>query len=481
MRYSKLVYMVKMCRTLLEASEYMAAAAKDSALQEELRQNGRIMLGQMESELTRHEEDLLSDRPKEYLKKLRALWETGGSELADALEGFAQCLQKHVHYQVRAVFFTGLGSTWDAMESVYEYMRSDPRFDPVVVLIPIIRVHEQENEIIYEDYLTARKIPFYEHNQYSIDEDLPDLAFMNQPYEGNTIAAFWPETLARHTRLVYLPYFLSDMVERQTLEALCRLPVYRYAWKVVCSNEKVYRYYSEHALNEGVNGLVTGIPKMDYIATISERGIDLPTGWECLKGRKCFLWNTWYNIEFSALQWFDKIVSWFAQHEECALIWRPHPMTDTITKLYHPNEYADYKNYFQRIEAMPNAVCDQSVSLEASFYYSDAMISDYSSLQPQYLLMDKPTLWVKNNIWGFTGEEFIESSWMEQTETEDGVIAFLDYISNGGTDRKAELRKSIRQRDLPLADGHAGERVCETLWQAMHKEDFYPKERNINE
>ena len=45
-------------------------------------------------------------------------------------------------------------------------------------------------------------------------------------------------------------------------------------------------------------------------------------------------------------------------------------------------------------EKLPNAVRDEEVSCNAAFYYSDAQISDYSSLMPQYLLLNKPCLWI---------------------------------------------------------------------------------------
>ena len=48
--------------------------------------------------------------------------------------------------QVRAVFFAELGEKWDAMESVYEYMREDSRFDPIIVRTPVGRVVERDGK-----------------------------------------------------------------------------------------------------------------------------------------------------------------------------------------------------------------------------------------------------------------------------------------------------------------------------------------------
>ena len=51
-------------------------------------------------------------------------------------------------------------------------------------------------------------IPYF---QYDISKELPDMAFISNPYESVTISKFWPENIAKFTRLVYLPYY-TDMI-----------------------------------------------------------------------------------------------------------------------------------------------------------------------------------------------------------------------------------------------------------------------------
>lgn len=124
-------------------------------------------------------------------------------------------------------------------------------------------------------------------------------------------------------------------------------------------------------------------------------------------------------------------------------------------------------------------IFDNQVSYNTAFSCSDAMISDYSSLMFQYLMLDKPTLWMKyHGMHGaFNGrmleqEYIIDWRWMEETEEVDGVLAFLECIRQG-TDRKADMRKAVLQQELPLADGHCGQRCCDVLLEEMCREDLY--------
>lgn len=473
MRYSILVSLREMCQTLLEAAQYIGAQP-ESELGKELLETGKLMISQIEDTLRGCENDCRSSLPLELTGTIKQEWaEPGNSSLEKHIQALEECLPKEINYQVRAVFFAELGEKWDSMESVYTYMKNDPRFDPVVVLTPVFREVNTpsgpKRETIYKDYLTPLGIPFFHYNQYSLEKDKPDLAFISQPYESCTLPQFWPQTIAQHTRLVYLPYYLPDILHEGSTQALCLLPVYKYAWKVVCASEKQFTFYSEHSICRGSNALLTGLPKMDRLVDLQKCGIKLPDGWEKVQGKTVFLWNSWYDMGRSSLQYADALITWFTEHKECCLLWRPHPMTDIVTKLYHPAQYRSFQAIQKKIQRMPNAVLDKETSCEAAFFYSNAQISDYSSLLPQYLSLDKPALWIRVGNWQITGTELIESSWMEKSENLEGIYNFLERIQNG-IDKNAKLRKKIRERDLALADGNSGERVCEAVWQLIHQE-----------
>ncbi len=475
MRYSMLVYITNMGKTLLDAAGYLKTA-ENTDLKEELLANGQAMLGRIKAILEEHHGDLRSSRPLDQLQKIRRLWEDGGeyTALQAELSEWIRCLPEEISYRVRAVFFAELGEKWDSLESIYEFMRDDPRFDPVVVLTPVFRIAnvngEQRQEIIYNDYLTPLGIPFLGYSQYSLETDCPDLAFVCQPYEVCTLPQFWPEYIAAHTRLVYVSYFLTDIVLEQSPKELCQLKVYDVSWRVLGSSRQHYEYYRRYSRHQGRNMLVTGLPKMDPVIKAAQNGVALPHGWEKIRGKKVFLWNTWYDIELSSLRFFDDIFKWFQEHEDCALIWRPHPLTETVTKVHTPERFPFFRHCIRCVTDAPNAILDQEPSFLASFVYSDAQFSDLSSMMPQYLPMDKPLLWIDVPVLVPTGEEFISTEWMEYTDHIQGILQFLEQIRHGN-DPKRELRAIIRQRDLPLADGRCGERVSLALWKEMHAED----------
>lgn len=478
MRYSMLVYITKMGWTLLEAARYLHTAPEDG-LNAELLENGRQMLAQIRDVLEGHRNDLCTEVPLERLAEIEVLWDSCGERLEEGLEQFARELPGQVSYQVRAVFFAELGEKWDAMESVYEYMRDDPRFDPVVVRTPVGRVVERngkrEQEVIYEDFLTSMGIPALGYDQYDMERDCPELAFISQPYESCTLEQFWPENIAKYTRLVYLPYYIPGLIGKASIDYQCRFPVYRCAWKVIGMSERHQRFYSRYSANKGGNMLLTGFPKFDAYVRLRAQQCPVPESWQyALAGRRAILWNTRYDYQFSSIPYFEQLLAWFQKNKDCALIWRPHPMTDAVTKLYYPSEiYEKLQDYIALAKREDNIIFDEETSCKAAFSVSTAMISDYSSLIPQYLLLDKPVLWTTSDQEKYEATQqdyFVNWNWMESATNVEDVLAFLERIQNG-CDERAELRKSVLLHDIPIADGHCGERVCNTLWECLHAED----------
>ena len=485
MRYSMLVYLTNMGKTLLEAARYLHTAV-DHSLREEVLENGRQMIVQIRLELERHRSDLRTQRPLDWLRDIEDAWgrDDDGKDLEDRLTYFVLYLPEELRYKVRAVFFAELGEKWDSMESVYEYMREDPRFDPVVVLTPYFREINRngklEKEVIYKDYLTPLGISFLQYDQYSLPEDCPDLAFISQPYESAAPREFWPEYIAKYTRLVYLSYGIIGAVFADSHKTLCQLPVFRYAWIVPGPSERFYHYYRKHAMNGGGNMVVTGLPKFDPVIRLTGKSEDVPEEWKpIVENRAVILWNTWYDPQRSSIAYFDAIIEWFKAHDDCALIWRMHPLTDTVTKMYYPPQYYDrLQQNIAAVKASSNMIIDENASYNPSFFCSNAMISDYSSMMFQYFVMDKPVLWIKRQggIGPFNGkiltdEVIIDGSWMEEAINQDEIFGFMERIRNG-EDRNADMRRAVLNRDLPLADGHCGERVCNALWDAMHEEDL---------
>lgn len=478
MRFSRLVQLDEVCRTLTEAAEYIHSSG-NSELCQDLIQSGAQMFGQIETILRQAQPDWKNTTPMDLLEQVQTQWRLPlPDDVAERLEHLRRSMREDISVQIRAVFFAELGGKWDSMDSVYQTMRQDPRFDPVVVLTPIFRAREIDGEtkaeIVYEDYLTGMGIPFQNYWEYNPEQDCPELAFTCQPYESVTTPEFWAENIVKYTRLVYLPYFIPHMMYSDSRAALCNMPIHAYAWRIAGSSQRFADYFARYSKRHGENLMVTGIPKMDYAVHLKQNPCGIPQAWQPkVEGRTVILWNTWFDGNASSLDLLDQMLPWFAAHQEYALIWRPHPMSEAVMKLHEPEQYRKLERMMDTVRTGSNLVLDTEPEYGPSFVCSHGQVSDFSSMMIQYLLLDKPLLWVqipgKTLAVKTSEEQMVSNHWMEQATDCEGIIAFLERVRRGEDPNRA-IRAEVRAQYLPLADGNAAERICDHLWKALFSE-----------
>ena len=148
-------------------------------------------------------------------------------------------LKNEVPVKLEAVFLPYKASMWDSLESVWMDADADPECDAFVVPIPYFdkRSDGSLGEMHDESGLYPKNVPITSWQEYSIEQRLPDMIFIHNPYDGcNKVTTvhpnFYASNLKKYTNmLVYIPYFIcyNDYV----MEHFCTLPGTIHANKVV--------------------------------------------------------------------------------------------------------------------------------------------------------------------------------------------------------------------------------------------------------
>lgn len=389
--------------------------------------------------------------------------------------------RKNVKYKIRVVFFAELGQKWDSMSSVYEAFKKRDDCEVRVVLTPIFRKTningQSRTEVIYDDYLTDLGIKFLHYKEYDISKDLPDMAFISNPYEGVTIKEFWPENIAKHTKLIYLPYFTGIFVDDIFIESFYKLNVNKYAWKIIAQSEKQEELQKLYSNGDKEKFLYTGLPKWDEEFKFSEN-MKVEDFWlEKTKGKKVFLWNTHYNVDYyysTLLEYGESIINYFEKRDDLALIWRPHPMTETIFKLYKPELKSHWDNLTEKVLSSKNMILDLNKSYSQSFYLSDALISDFSSMIVQYVFTRKPIIWIRKE----TTRQFFENKEslvrIDKIKRADQFKEIVDFINEVTKNRNylKDINFGEFLGGITEIDGKIGERVCNKLIDELIKENI---------
>lgn len=426
------------------------------------------------------------------LKENIAIYQNGednGQEIISNITELVSECKNSISFRLRVLFVADLGGKWDSMDSVYYAFKNRDDCDVDVVIQPIFRQRTAPDgstisEVICDDYLTPMGIKNIPYREYDMEKIAPDITFISQPYESVTVPMFWPENIAKVSRLVYLPYYMATFYDKEiasaTYETFFKSTTERYAWKIPCQSEAMKKYYEETASNKGSNVIVTGIPKWDYPLKLNKKNTAMPQKWKkkC-EGRTVFLWNTHFTSGSRSINLFnqgEELLHIIAKNKKAALIWRPHPMTETVIKVYTPEKIPQYKKILKFIADSDNIVIDKNPTYDCAFVWSDALITEVSSLADQYMLTGKPILYASTlNRVKIRNRYCASATLFDYSKVKWGcslgdIEKFISSIQSGIDDNKDD-RKYILDKYYPFADGNVGERFTEQLIEKFLEEN----------
>ncbi len=411
-----------------------------------------------------------------------------------------QSVKDDVLSRITAVFLPYKASMWTALESIWMAADRDPDCDAIVMPVPYYQLDRQLQPIklCYEGDQFPEYVPITPYDGYSIEDNRPDLVFVHNPYDNcNTVTYVLDQFHSSHLKnytecLVYVPYFTYGGYKKGTSDHWFQLPGTIHCHKMVLQSEKLKRVFVENYGYDEDKFLVTGSPKMDAVVNKMKKKIDMPEEWKPkLSGKKkIFLLNThmMYFINLTnyartipsginyGIKYHQEILDAFANHPECGLIWRPHPLMKAVINENYAFEEdfkasLDFVEKMERaIEVSDNCVIDRSGDYKVAFYHSDALISTYSSLVQEYMATGKPVLIFQTKQTEEAAERgFINyrSNYFKFPPDNISFEKFINMVVDRDDPMQEERICSIRESFLNL-DGTAGETVYAELCKEIN-------------
>lgn len=328
---------------------------------------------------------------------------------------------RHIPVKKTAVFLPYKVSMWDSFESVWRAACQDEEWDVLVMPVPYFGKNEDDSlaQMYYEGAEFPEDVPIVDWQQYSLEQEHPDIIFIHNPYDQyNRLTTihplFYSSIISEYTnKLVYIPYFVhqDDMVK----EGYCILPGTLYADVVVLQSERVreqyVKYYTEafpeltqnvgmRAVEEKFQAL--GSPKLDVV---ERKKSVIPEEWKEFieQDKKVIFFNThWSGLTKGKSERFLKKLNWvfqfFKKREDVVLLWRPHPlMMETIVSR-NPEAGEPYRKLVERYREQKIGIYDDSTDFHRAVDLSDAYYGDKSSVVEMFRQQGKPIMIMNQDI-----------------------------------------------------------------------------------
>lgn len=373
--------------------------------------------------------------------------------------------------KLKALFLPYYDNTWETMKSVYLAFSADPTFETEVVIIPILRNTNDGIKLVWEDYLAPYGIPNTHYDLYSFEDDMPDVVFYNQPYDGVNAAKFQSQNIRKYAgKMVYIPYGVVPIgVQGKSFEhAYTELDSIKRCDVYIAQSEPFREIYLKGKPLYR-KALVVGNPKQDSLYAAKAHGeFEHYPEWEArISNRRVILLNTHYSSMLDGVEahpGVKRLIDAVATSDNLFLIWRPHPQAFLMKMSAPMRVMLDF------VQAHERMILDRTPSMTPAYIYSRAVVSLFpSSIVMDALFLDLPVFLLGRmescvdaaNVPFYSAIAHEDFS-VPQDDIERGIIApldkFLREISKG-EDSMREARGVYKTREFPDLDGTVAQNI----------------------
>ena len=353
-----------------------------------------------------------------------------GQEMSGQLSRLYSGIEKELPPDKKEVVFLPYkASMWDSLESVWKAATADETADVYVVPLPYYDKNPDGSfhTMHYEGDQYPSYVPVTRYEDYDLEARRPDVIYIHNPYdEYNYVTSVDPCYYARRLkdftdRLVYIPYFILEEIDPDDrskvrgYEHFFTVPGVFHADKVFVQSEAMKKVYVEALAEYGRKGgpagrqyweqkiSGAGSPKVDKVLCTAKEELEIPPGWLSViqkpdGSRKKIIF---YNSTISALlehnekmlRKMEQVFEVFRKNSnETALLWRPHPLTESTLASMRPGLLETYRNIRDRYIREGWGIYDDTPDVDRAVILSDAYYGNMSSVLQLYRKTGKPVM-----------------------------------------------------------------------------------------
>jgi len=373
--------------------------------------------------------------------------------------------------KIRVGFIVQELTVFNKSKLLIEMLENDDRFEVLLLCIPsnIYNGELVDNPDFYNDtyeYLLKKGyrnlINTMKNNGEWVSVKSLDInyLFYNRPYNYYYPQEYRSKNVSKYCKICVLLYAMT-MTKKEiaiTLNKDFFKDVYYYFSETIeCLNYNTNRYPITHALNLQKTKY-TGMPVFEYFHKHKDAKKESKS-WSFSKNNFRIIWTPRWttDIDLGGSNFFeykDLFLRFAETYDDVDLLFRPHPLLFKNFLSTGQMSSCEYEDLLNKFESMPNIDIDNYKEYISTFYNSNVLISDISSVILEYLVMGKPVIFCKNNMQVELMDELKEI--LESCYCVDSFEELLSCLTNlmNGIDTKRDVRERIiiKKLLLPSAD-----------------------------
>lgn len=360
---------------------------------------------------------------------------------------------------------------------LFKKLFDDENFEPYFIINPDVSRSDEnfrtQYELAYNElalkYGKERVLHGYNFVSQTFYDytDKFDLMTTANPYDSMAHQFFkikyW---VKRSVPVFYISYFYMGRC-LVTIDNL-KLEVLNYVWKFFVENTGVIELAQIHQVIKGKNMMLSGYPKMDFLAHIPPRP---------KRERKLIIiapHHSIYEAQLaigSFLQNYDILWQCMQKYKDIDFVFRPHPLL--FQQLVREDFWGEQKTkeYFDKVCSLSNVTYSTQGDYMEIFAYSDGLIHDCGSFMAEYLYTGKPCAFLYRDnlnpqeVWTDFGRKCAGVHY--SIYNADDIDRFIQSVIILGNDSKKVQRTTFAKNEVMINYPYATQTIYEFLKQTF--------------
>ena len=388
-------------------------------------------------------------------------------------------LKKVLNEKINIVFICHRPAVWGSLKTVYEAMKQDSAFDVKIVTIPNKKqlpklglaheIYESEGaEEFWQGDNVISGYNFKTKEWIDLKNLKPDYIFFQRPYNIERCPNYKSWEVMKYAKLCYVEYGYNTN-HKLAIECLPKDFIKNVSLFFLQNNTEFewYKNYFNSINNNFTRMYVTGFPRFDGVTKYINSESNL---WKNKhEGRFRIIWTPRWTTNENNCNFFnykDKLLNYCIEHQNTIdFVFRPHPQAFLNWKAEGEMNDLEIKELKEIYKNSKNMIIDDSKEYLSTFYSADCLISDYSSIVPEFFLTGKPVIYCTNDKSIFTIEGnilkgfYVVKNWEELSNTINFLMKGIDPLK--------EKRMELIKNEFHLDNINSGTKIKEII-----KNDF---------
>jgi len=308
--------------------------------------------------------------------------------------------------KIKVAFFAIHSSVWK-YDGVYRLMEEDERFDPIVVVCPVVNYGKKN---MLEEMEKTYKL--FEHKGYNViktynkkddnyldvkKEIAPDIIFYTNPHQLTKEEYYitrYKDTLSCYTQYSFHVTHLNEIQYNQLFHNIL--------WKAFYETDIHKKMACQYSRNKGKNVTITGYSGIDSFNYGDRIGKDV---WKHPdENLRRIIWAPHHTIEkdelsYSSFLIYHQVMLDIVEKykEKIQIAFKPHPLLKVKLNKHYEWGQKRTEDYYKKWEDCKNGQLETDAYV-ALFNTSDAMVFDSASFIAEYLYCGKPSLFTLSDL-----------------------------------------------------------------------------------